>query len=210
MSSLWIKIISEQLTLLIIAWLHMAVADRLFSIIFLCFPFTTKGAWLFFLFYSFILSQWWDPSQFWESRPPWCVPPSPPRPGACDPTWGAIVHENDLMIWWLWYSLFSARSLWPPLRSHGLDFWWQWGWVGGNAVTLVSHRCVPPSKCSWLRNGNDVVAWGRWCQIWCQKIYDVKTYQLEQQQLRKSELETANNDQHDFLKSSFLWSAAPM
>ena len=95
-SYFWIKITSGQLTLLITAWLHMAVPTDRWSLkllIFLCFTFSTKKCMSFFLllfFHSFTLSQWWDPSQFWESRPPWCVPPSPPRPGACDPIWGVM------------------------------------------------------------------------------------------------------------------------
>ena len=66
------------------------IADRL-NFFFLCFTFSTKKCMIFFfIFYSPILSQWWGPSQIWESRPPWCVPPSPPRPGACDPIWGVM------------------------------------------------------------------------------------------------------------------------
>ena len=113
--------------------------------IFLCFTFSTKKCMSFFLllfFHSFTLSQWWDPSQFWESRPPWCVPPSPPRPGACDPIWGVVcsihvghiqgVQKKKWRIEWLWPFLVAlARVVWPHLRSRGIDFWWQWGWVIG-------------------------------------------------------------------------------
>ena len=99
----------------------------------------------------------------------------------------------------------------PYLRSHGLDFWWQWGWVGGDAVTLSVPGVSPNLKVLGLDqydgDRDNVMALQWWgcgsmkyvlsSVVW---LHDVKTYQLEQQQLRKSELETANNDQHEFFK----------